>query len=230
MAVLFQPSRSRDEKHPWSQACGPLGSHVCGALPPPAPSAGWRGPFSGAQSFQKPARHRSLLSPLTHLPALTGALSLSFSTSQGLGNKSRDPPCPSNPQAEAGRLAGHRLRPSVSPGPRPAWSATLPALHKPVRHVVALFHRQGSRCWEGQASKGAKKPAGTQGLMCTQETRGQQGWLAPRSPTHPTQVSADTRPRRHTPEGAREEGSARGALWTQNEKCLLLLLRPEPFK
>lgn len=83
----------------------------------------------------------------------------------------------------------------------------------------------------GPGSSGAKKPAGTQGLMCTQkETRGQRGQLALRSPAHPTQVSADTRPRRHTPEEAREEGSARGALWTQNEKCLLLLLRPEPFK
>ena len=59
-------------------------------------------------------------------------------------------------------------------------------------------------------------------------TAGPAGPQVPRM--HPTQVSADAWPRRHTPEEAREEGSARGALWTQNGKCLLLLLRPEPFE
>ena len=72
-------------------------ARLCRALPPPAPSAGWRGPFSGARSFQKPTRRHSLLPPLPYLPALTEALSLSFSTSQGLGNRARDLPTPLRP-------------------------------------------------------------------------------------------------------------------------------------
>ena len=90
-----------------------------------------------------------------------------------------------------------------------------------------------------------RKPVlGGPGLQRCQEASGDTGphvypegdlWTAgpagPQVPrTHPTQVSADAWPRRHTPEEAREEGSARGALWTQNGKCLLLLLRPEPFE
>ena len=163
MAVLFQPSRSRDEKHPWSQACGPLGSHVCGALPPPAPSAGWRGPFSGAQSFQKPARHRSLLSPLTHLPALTGALSLSFSTSQGLGNKSRDPPMPLKP-AGRGWAAGRAQAAAISQ-PR----ATPCVVGHPSCSSQACETRGGS------VSQTRKPVLGGPGLQRCQEASGDTG-------------------------------------------------------
>lgn len=158
MAVLFQPSRSRRETSLVTSLWTTWQPDSAG-LSRLQPRRWLEGPFSGARSFQKPTRRRSLLPPLPYLPTHRGP-ELVLLHITGLGNKTGPPPHLSDPQAEAG-AAGRAQAAAISqPGPRPAWPTALPGLHKPVRRMATAVSQTRKLVLGGaQGSKGAKKPA-----------------------------------------------------------------------